>query len=161
MGWRAGFAVAPAAVARAMETLQGPITAAASALTQIAVDAAFAAPDPAAMRADYRRRRDLMVALFAGLPWLAMASPRSGPYLWADISRLTRDTAGFAEALLARHGVAIMPGEALGMPGWIRLGYIGDDVATLTEGARRLIAFGAALAGGAGLAPPAPPDSRA
>ena len=154
MGWRAGFAVAPAHVVSAMETLQGPITAAASALTQIAVDAAFASPDPAAMRDDYRQRRDLLVLLFAGLPWLTMASPSSGPYLWADISTLTRDTVAFAEALLEQQGVAIMPGEALGMAGWIRLGYIADDIATMTEGARRLIAFGATQAAACGLAMP-------
>ena len=146
MGWRAGFAVAPAAVIVAMETLQGPITAAASALTQIAVEAAFASPDPVAMRNDYRQRRDALVAQLAGLPWLTMASPCSGPYLWADISTLTRDTHAFAEALLEQQKVAIMPGEALGQAGWIRLGYIGDDMATVSEGVSRLIAFGTALA---------------
>jgi aspartate aminotransferase len=39
-----------------------------------------------------------------------------------------------------------MPGEALGMPGYIRLGYISDDVATLREGIRRIIEFGDAYA---------------
>jgi aspartate aminotransferase len=146
MGWRAGFALAPAAVIKAMDTLQGPITAAASALTQIAADAAFSSPDPAPMRADYRSRRDLVLALFAGVAWITLPAPDSGPYLWGDISGLTRDTVAFAEALLAQHSVAIMPGEALGVAGWIRIGYIADDVATLTEGVRRIIAFGDALA---------------
>ena len=41
MGWRAGFAVAPAPLVAAMEALQGPITAAAPMLTQLALAAAF------------------------------------------------------------------------------------------------------------------------
>lgn len=45
MGWRVGFALAPANIVSAMETLQGPITAAASALSQVAARAAFASGD--------------------------------------------------------------------------------------------------------------------
>ena len=146
MGWRAGFALAPEPVIAAMETLQGPITAAPAALSQIACDAAFAGGPSRAMLDDYCMRRDLAVGLFAGLPWIDMASPHSGPYVWGDVRRLTHDTLAFAEGLLAQEGVAIMPGEALGQAGWIRLGYISDDVATLREGIRRIAAFGNALA---------------
>jgi aspartate aminotransferase len=148
MGWRAGFALAPAALVDAMQTLQGPITAAAPALSQVALDAAFAGGVPAGMLDDYRARRDLAVALFATLAWMKMAAPASGPYLWGDIRALTRDTTGFAEALLEEKKVAVMPGDALGVPGHIRLGYISDDVATLTEGIARIAAFGDAMASG-------------
>jgi aspartate aminotransferase len=147
MGWRAGFALAPAALVEAMQTVQGPITAAAPALTQLALDAAFAGGVPTGMVAEYRARRDLALALFAQAAWMKMASPASGPYLWGDIRALTDDSAGFAEALLEQAKVAVMPGEALGVPGHIRLGYISDDVATLGEGIARIIAFGDAMAG--------------
>jgi aspartate aminotransferase len=142
MGWRAGFALAPEHVVTAMETLQGPITAAPSALTQVALAAAFASGDPHAMREDYRARRDLVLAMLAPLPWMRISAPASGPYLWADVRALGCDTVGFAERLLAERGVAIMPGDALGVPGFIRIGYICDDVYTLMEGVRRLVAFG-------------------
>jgi aspartate aminotransferase len=75
-----------------------------------------------------------------------MHAPDSGPYLWGDVRSLTLDTVGFAEALLEDKKVAVMPGEALGVPGYIRLGYISDDVATLREGIRRIIEFGDAYA---------------
>ncbi|HZV64544.1 MAG TPA: aminotransferase class I/II-fold pyridoxal phosphate-dependent enzyme, partial [Telluria sp.] len=68
MGWRAGFALAPAPVVAAMETLQGPITAAPAALSQLACDAAFAGGPARAMLDDYRQRRDLAVGRFAALP---------------------------------------------------------------------------------------------
>jgi len=142
MGWRAGFALAPAAVVEAMQTLQGPITAAAPHLSQVAVSAAFATGAPHAMMRDYRQRRDLVLRAFAEVPWMAMQAPASGPYLWGDVRALGLDTVGFAEALLEEKKVAVMPGDALGVPGFIRLGYIADDVATLQDGIRRVIEFG-------------------
>jgi aspartate aminotransferase len=146
MGWRVGFALAPAEVVDAMQTLQGPITAAAPHLSQVAAVVAFATGAPRAMMADYRERRDLVVRLFAEVHWIVMRAPASGPYLWGDVRSLTLDTVGFAEALLEEKKVAVMPGEALGVPGHIRLGYISDDVATLREGIRRIIEFGDAFA---------------
>lgn len=145
MGWRVGFALAPAEVVNAMQTLQGPITAAAPHLSQVAASVAFATGAPRAMMADYRERRDLAVRLFAEVPWIVMHAPASGPYLWGDVRSLTLDTVAFAEALLEEKRVAVMPGEALGVPGYIRLGYISDDVATLREGIRRIIEFGNAF----------------
>ena len=142
MGWRVGFALAPAEVVNAMQTLQGPITAAAPHLSQVAAVAAFASGAPREMMADYRQRRDLAVGLFAEVPWIVMHAPASGPYLWGDVRSLTMDTVGFAERLIEEKKVAIMPGDALGVPGFIRLGYISDDVATLRDGIRRIIEFG-------------------
>lgn len=154
MGWRSGFAVAPAAVVRAMEILQGPITAAPSALTQIATGAAFTSGEPAALVADYRVRRDLVLQQVAPAAWMTMHSPASGPYLWGDVRALGCDTVAFADQLLERHKVALMPGDALGMPGWIRIGFIADDVATLRRGVAAFLQFGDALHNGsATLAP--------
>lgn len=142
MGWRAGFAVAPATLVTAMETLQGPITAAAPMLMQLALAAAFESGEPSTMLGEYRQRRDLVLDLVQGLPWLRMHCPASGPYLWGDISALTMDTTLFAEQLLNECGVALMPGEALGMPGHIRIGYISDDIFTLRRGVKAIIRFG-------------------
>jgi len=145
MGWRAGFAVAPVQLVTAMETLQGPITAAVPMLTQLAMAAAFESGEPRTMMADYRQRRDLVLDLVHGLPWLRIHCPASGPYLWADVSPLTMDTADFSEKLLAECAVAVMPGDALGVPGYIRIGYISDDIATLRRGVQAIIGFGNAM----------------
>lgn len=151
MGWRAGFAVAPAPLVAAMEALQGPITAAAPMLTQLALAAAFESDgaDPSrAMLADYRARRDLVLDLTANLPWLTVKRPASGPYLWLDASKLGLDSYAMAERLLTEHGVAVMAGDALGGPGHLRIGYISDDVATLRRGVAAIVAFGNACHGG-------------
>lgn len=151
MGWRAGFAVATEQIVNAMETLQGPITAAASALTQAAIAAAFESGEPYAMKVDYQERRDLVVAMLSGRSWLSLSAPDAGPYLWCDIRLLGCDTVAFAEELLSRHRVAIMPGDALGRPGFIRIGFIADDVRTLRQGINTILKFGAELANGAEL----------
>jgi aspartate aminotransferase len=146
MGWRLGFALAPSEIAGAMQTLQGPITAAASHLAQVATVAAFDCGPQQHMIDEYRERRDTVLRHLHEVPWIDMHCPDSGPYLWGDVRSLTHDTEAFAEALLAEEGVAIMPGEALGVPGFIRIGYICDDSWTLMEGVRRLVAFGDRMA---------------
>lgn len=146
MGWRLGFALAPLELAQAMQTLQGPITAATSHLAQVATVAAFDCGPQQHMLAEYRERRDTVLRHLREVPWIEMACPDSGPYLWGDVRALTDDTESFAEALLAEEGVAIMPGDALGVPGFIRIGYICDDTWTLMEGVRRLVAFGDRMA---------------
>lgn len=145
MGWRIGFALAPRNIVSAMQTLQGPITAAAPHLSQVAAAAAFASGAPHAMMADYRLRRDLVLRHLAEVPWIALRAPASGPYLWGDVRPLTLDTVGFAERLIEQERVALMPGDALGVPGFIRIGYIADDHATLLDGVRRIVGFGERL----------------
>jgi aspartate aminotransferase len=150
MGWRVGFAVASASIIHAMQTLQGPITAAASAITQIAAEAAFSSGTREDMLEDYRTRRDIAMTLFSQVPWLTMHSPESGPYLWGDISALTDDTLAFVEALLEHEKIAVMPGDALGVPGWIRLSFISDTADTLLDGVQGIIRFGDSIAFGKG-----------
>lgn len=145
MGWRSGFAVAPASVVQAMETLQGPITAAVSALTQAATGAAFDSGEPVELVNDYQLRRDLVVEMFADVRWIHAVPPDSGPYLWCDISDLACDTVAFSEQLLTDYRVAVMPGEALGQPGYIRIGFIADDIATLRDGVDSIITLGTAI----------------
>jgi aspartate aminotransferase len=145
MGWRAGLAVAPRAIISAMETVQGPITAAAPALTQLALAAAFANGTPPDMLEDYRQRRDIVLNMMSEIPWLKPTCPDAGPYLWADISPLGVDGVRFTEDLLAQEAVALMPGEALGVANHIRLGFIGGDRDVLRRGVQAIIRFGDCL----------------
>lgn len=69
----------------------------------------------------------------------------SGPYIWVDVSALGCDTIDFSERLLTEKRVAIMPGDALGTPGFIRMGFISDDIGTLRKGMASIIAFGNAM----------------
>jgi len=148
MGWRSGFAVAPASVIQAMETLQGPITAAVSALTQAATGAAFDSGERHELVADYRIRRDLVVEMLASVQWAKVFAPDSGAYLWCDVGELGCDTVAFSELLLSEGHVAVMPGDALGRAGFIRIGFIADDIETLRLGVDVIKAFGSKIVDG-------------
>jgi aspartate aminotransferase len=73
---------------------------------------------------------------------MKVRNPESGPYIWVDVTALRCDTVVFSERLLTEKRVAIMPGDALGSPGFIRMGFISDDISTVRKGMAAIIAFG-------------------
>jgi aspartate/methionine/tyrosine aminotransferase len=71
-----------------------------------------------------QRRRDLAFDLACRL--FDCVKPRGAFYLFADVSRhLSKDesSAALALRLLDRAGVAVVPGEAFGGPGHIRISF--------------------------------------
>jgi len=155
-GWRIGFAGVPRALAAAMTALQSLSTDCASSVGQAAAVAALEGPQDsvAAMRRAYARRRDLVVALLNAVPLLSCHRPQGAFYVFPEIGAcLGRTSAGgaaigddsdFVAALLAEHGVAVVPGSAFLGPGHFRLSYAADD-ATLREACARIGQFCAGL----------------
>jgi aspartate aminotransferase len=156
-GWRIGFAGVPRALAAAMMALQSLSTDCASSVGQAAAVAALEGPQDsvAAMRRAYARRRDLVVALLNEVPRLSCHQPQGAFYVFPDLHDcLGRTSAGgaaihgdtdFVAALLAEHGVAVVPGSAFLGPGHFRLSYAADE-ATLREACARIGQFCAGLA---------------
>lgn len=153
-GWRIGWAIAPPPVARALTALQSHTTSNATTVAQHAALAALNRRDEAEsaialMVARYRERRDAGLAILrgAGLP---VVQPDGAFYLFIDVSGASPagEDAGssFATRLLEEQGVAVVPGAAFHLPGWVRASYAAtlDDVA---EGMRRLVSCYAAMAG--------------
>lgn len=153
-GWRLGWAIAPREVISAMIALQSQTTSNATTVSQHAAlaalsDATRADADVRRMRADFRTRRDAArtIVIEAAIPHVP---PDGAFYLFLDVNGAAATTAGggaieagggggtgFARRLLDRHGVATVPGEAFGAPGWLRISYAApmDDV---VEGVRRV-----------------------
>jgi aspartate aminotransferase len=156
-GWRIGFAGVPRALAAAMKTLQSLSTDCASSIGQAAAIAALEGPQDSvdAMRRAYARRRDIVVELLDAVPGLSCHKPLGAFYVFPDLHRcLGRTSAGgaaiesdtdFVAALLAEHGVAVVPGSAFLGPGHFRLSYATDD-ATLREACARIRQFCMGLA---------------
>ena len=128
-GWRIGWAIAPAPVARAMTALQSHTTSNASTPAQYAALAALtsadAEPTVRTMVAEFRRRRDaaLQVLRSAGAD---VIEPRGAFYLFVrvgDASRGAEAGTACAQRLLEEHGVAIVPGAAFRAPEWVRISY--------------------------------------
>ena len=145
-GWRIGWAIAPREVASAMTALQSHTTSNAAAPSQHAAlaalsDRAAAEVSVTAMVAEFRRRRDAVVALVRREKGLEIVEPEGAFYLFArvgDDDPDRDDGAAFARRLLDEHDVAVVPGSAFLTPGWVRMSYAApiDDV---VEGTRRLV----------------------
>lgn len=116
-GWRIGYAVAPARVAPLIAKAQEPIISCASAISQKAAEAALTGPQDCIveMREAYRRRRDAALALLDGAD-VGYVRPAGAFYLMVDVSSWPDETA-FAEHLLRKRQVAVVPGTAFGSGG--------------------------------------------
>ena len=150
-GWRCGWAIGPAPLIRMAEAVQGHATTNVSSITQRAALAALTGPDEdvGAMLAEYRIRRDQMIAWLADDPRFRMVPPAGAFYLFPDVSALLspdgiRTSAEFAARLLDEAHVALTPGEAFDAPGFVRLSYAAS-LDRLAAGADRLKQFAARL----------------
>ncbi len=143
-GWRIGWLVAPPELVRPIERLQQSLAISAPTLSQIGAEAAFdSLEELEAVKAGYRRNREI---LLNGLPGLGLGdlAPADGAfYLYADISRFSDDSTAFCHDLLHRAGVAATPGvdfdQAQGHLS-LRLSYAGAE-AEMLEALRRLKRF--------------------
>jgi aspartate/methionine/tyrosine aminotransferase len=110
-GWRVGWMVVPEPLVRAVERLQGNLTISVPTLAQIAAQAAFdGRPEMEAVKHGYEENRRVLTQ---GLPAAGLDKflPVDGAfYLYADISKFSRDSLDFAKRMLEEAGVAATPG---------------------------------------------------
>jgi aspartate/methionine/tyrosine aminotransferase len=128
-GWRIGWMVAPRSLLRAIERLQQNLAISVPTLSQIAAEAAFdGRAELEQIKHGYEDNRRL---LLEGLPRAGLDSflPVDGAfYLYADISRFSDDSFGFATRMLEEAGVAATPGvdfDPLHGRNFLRLCYAG------------------------------------
>jgi aspartate aminotransferase len=143
-GWRAGYAVGPGEIIRgALKVLSHDSSQAPSITQKAALAALTGPPEPlAAMRAEYERRRNYLLGVLQGTPGFRVGRPSGAFYLFPNVTglfeRLGVGSSGeVAARLLQRSGLATIPGEAFGMPGYLRLSYAAS-MPVLEEAARRL-----------------------
>jgi len=129
-GWRIGFALAPAPICTAMIKLQSHSTSNPTSFAQKGAIEAVTGPQESVgeMLAEYRRRRDYVVARLRAMPGIHCVEPRGAFYVYPNVSSiLGRKGIGtpmqFAEQLLAKAHVAVVPGEAFGTEAHVRISY--------------------------------------
>lgn len=129
-GWRVGYAACPGEFGRAlvgaMDTLQGQMTSCITSFVYPAIRAALtkAGADTEAMREQFSRRAEAAFALAGRIPGVKTPRPTGAFYLFPDVSacygkrtkggRMLGGSVDFAEALLAEHHVATVPGIEFG-----------------------------------------------
>jgi aspartate aminotransferase len=144
-GWRLGYLLGPREVVEAVEKIQSHAT---SNPTSFAMKGAMAALNGAerdvdAMIAEYRARRDLLVAGLNRLPGFECRPPSGAFYAFPKVAACYRPgrqgSAAFAEFLLDEARVAVVPGEAFGADEHIRISFACSRSA-LAEGLTRIAA---------------------
>ena len=147
-GWRVGWMIGPKDVIKAATNLQSHATSNVSNVSQRAAIAAVSGDLSAVerMREAFDRRRQTIVAMLNDVNGFVCPEPKGAFYAYPSVKgALGREVAGrtpsssieLAGIILDEVEVAVVPGEAFGAPGYLRLSYaLGDE--DLAEGVRRI-----------------------
>ena len=150
-GWRVGWMVGPADAIKVAGNLQSHLSSNVNNIAQRAALAALTGPqeEVEAMRRAFDARRRLIVDGLNAVPGFSCPVPQGAFYAYPDVTALLgREIAGrriessqdLAALILEEAEVAVVPGEAFGPSGYLRLSYaLGDD--DLAEGLSRLQNF--------------------
>jgi len=147
-GWRVGWMIGPKDVIKAATNLQSHLT---SNVANVAQRAAITAVsgDLAAveeMKAAFDRRRLTIVKMLDEIDGVVCPTPKGAFYVYPSVrgvlgrtirGRTPQTSAELAALILEEVEVAVVPGEAFGPSGYLRLSYaLGDD--DLVEGVSRI-----------------------
>jgi aspartate aminotransferase len=146
-GWRIGFGLAPAAIITAMTKLQSHSTSNPNSIAQKAAVEALRGPQESVskMLAEYRKRRDFVIARLRAIPGVSCAEPMGAFYAYPNLGVVIGkngigNTTQLAERLLADERVAVVPGEAFGTNHHVRISYA-TSMKELERGLERLHHF--------------------
>ena len=147
-GWRVGWLIGPADVVKAASNLQSHSTSNVANVSQVAALAAVTGDLSAVaeMRAVYDRRRKAIVSALSDIPGIVCPEPLGAFYAYPSVKgllgkslrgRVSQTSTELATVILEEAEVAVVPGEAFGTPGYVRMSYaLGDD--DLAEGVARI-----------------------
>ena len=146
-GWRVGYGLAPPALISSMLKLQSHSTSNPNSIAQKAAVEAVRGPQESVgqMLSEYCRRREFVLRKLREIPGVTCATPRGAFYAYPNIGKfLGKDgmnsTLDFAEKLLQKAHVAVVPGEAFGTNAHVRISYA-TSLTELDRGIARLRDF--------------------
>jgi aspartate aminotransferase len=124
-GWRIGYTAAPKALADAMGTIQSHTTSAPTTFAQWGALAALTGDQNVVsdMRDEFDLRRRYMLDRFRRIGNLGVVEPHGAFYFLVNIEKMGLRSVNFAEKLLSRQQVAVVPGIAFGADHTVRLSY--------------------------------------
>lgn len=124
-GWRLGYLGAPEAIAKAIDAIQSHSTSNPCSFAQKGALAALKGDQQpvADMRDEFEMRRNYMVNRLAAMDRVSVVKPEGAFYVLVNIGRLGLSSSNFADRLLSKHQVAVVPGIAFGNDATVRLSY--------------------------------------
>jgi len=147
-GWRVGWMIGPSDVVKAATNLQSHVTSNVANVSQRAAIAAVSGDlsAVATMREAFDRRRRTIVSMLREVEGFTCPEPQGAFYAFPSVQgalgraingQTATTSTELAELILEQAEVAVVPGEAFGAPGYLRLSYaLGDD--DLAEGVGRI-----------------------
>ena len=133
-GWRIGYAAGPAKLIGAMKKIQSQSTSNPTSISQVAAEAALNGPQDVLepMIEAFKRRHDLVVSGLNDINGISCLPADGAFYAYANIRPLIRakglkSCTEFSEWLLEETGVAVVPGDAFGLGGFMRISYATAD----------------------------------
>jgi aspartate aminotransferase len=141
-GWRLGYMAAPEAVAKAVDSIQSHTTANPSSFSQRGALAALKGDQQAVadMREEFDMRRNYMIDRLSKIPNVTAVKPQGAFYVLVNVSQLGLTSQNFADRLLSKANVAVVPGAAFGDDRTIRLSYA-TSIDIIKKGLDRLQDF--------------------
>ncbi|MFJ1703201.1 pyridoxal phosphate-dependent aminotransferase [Kitasatospora sp. NPDC088346] len=147
-GWRVGWLIGPKDVVSAATNLQSHATSNVSNVAQVAALAAVSGDLSAVdeMKTAFDRRRRTIVRMLNEIEGVLCPEPEGAFYVYPSVKpllgkeirgRRPATSAELAALILDEAEVAVVPGEAFGTPGYLRLSYALGD-ADLVEGIGRV-----------------------
>jgi aspartate aminotransferase len=124
-GWRLGYLAASEAVAKAADGIQSHSTSHPVSFAQRAAVAALKGDQQplADMRDEFNLRRGYMYDRITKIPNITAVKPQGAFYILVNISQLGLSSQNFADRLLSKANVAVIPGVAFGDDRTVRLSY--------------------------------------
>jgi aspartate aminotransferase len=124
-GWRLGYLAGPEAVAKAVDSIQSHSTSHPASFVQRAGIAALKGDQQplSDMREEFDMRRNYMFDRISKIPNVTAVKPQGAFYVLVNISQLGLTSQNFADRLLSKANVAVIPGAAFGDDRTIRLSY--------------------------------------
>lgn len=150
-GWRIGYTASNQEIAKIMANVQSHATSNPNSIAQKAAVAALDGPkqEIEIMRNEYIKRRNYMVEKINSIPGLSCLKPEGAFYVMINISKLIgksfngtiiKGSDSFAELLLEKAEVAVVPGSGFGIEGYVRLSYA-TSMENISEGLSRIEKF--------------------
>ena len=150
-GWRVGWLIGPADIVKGATNLQSHATSNVANVSQIAALAAVTGDLSAVdeMKVAFDRRRKLITGMLDAIPGVNCPLPEGAFYVYPSVKEIVGRTlrgqkiassAQLAGLILDEVEVAVVPGEAFGTPGYLRLSYATSDN-DITEGVGRIAAL--------------------
>lgn len=150
-GWRIGFTASNAQIAKVMGNVQSHGTSNPNSIAQVAAVAALDGPqqDVEMMKQAFVERRNYMVERINSIAGVSCSKPQGAFYVMMNIKnilgksfygKVVTNADEFAEMLLEKANVALVPGAGFGAEGYVRLSYA-ISMENIKEGLDRIEKF--------------------